>query len=491
MGAAYEHGVKVYEWPTKLVAPRRVDSAIPIYVGTAPLHLSGTGLKDTAKQVHHPVLAIAYDESVTKLGYSNDWAKYTLCEAMYAHFVLFATAPVIFVNVLDPEIHKTGVPAQAYTVIGKQAVLGDDVILDSVIVKVSESSEKLVAGTDYSLAWNAANKAVLNVLPGGALVGEASVWVEYEKLDPSKVTPLDIIGGYNVAKKRYEGLETINQVFMRYGKVPALICAPGWSHHPEVAAVMTAKTSGISGLFPSLAVTDMPTDNTLDDYTEASEWKRMNSYTDTHQIVCWPLGKLGDKIYHLSTLFACLCADTDDEYNGIPYASPSNHLSKMAAAVTASGKELLLDLNQANYLNSNGIVTLFNWESGWMLWGDETACYPSNTDPKDRFINVRRFYNWWAVKFILRWFQKVDRPMNRRLLETIRDSENIEINGYVSLGALVGPNNRLEFVADENPLTDLIDGIVKAHTYLTVPPPARLICNGLEYETDNLLSLFL
>ena len=136
-------------------------------------------------------------------------------------------------------------------------------------------------------------------------------------------------------------------------------------------------------------------------------------------------------------------------------------------------------------------MTLFNWESGWMLWGDETGCYPSNTDPKDRFINIRRFYNWWAVKFILRWFQKVDRPMNRRLLETIRDSENIEINGYVALGALVGPNNRLEFIADENPTTDLIDGVVRAHTFLTVPPPARVIYNGLEYETENLLSLFL
>ena len=51
--------------------------------------------------------------------------------------------------------------------------------------------------------------------------------------------------------------------------------------------------------------------------------------------------------------------------------------------------------------------------------------------------------------------------MNRRLLETIRDSENIEINGYVALGALVGPNNRLEFIADENPTTDLIDGVIR------------------------------
>ena len=158
--------------------------------------------------------------------------------------------------------------------------------------------------------------------------------------------------------------------------------------------------------------------------------------------------------------------------------------------MTDSGKELLLDLNQANTLNGAGVVTLFNWESGWQLWGDETACYPSNTDPKDRFINIRRFYNWYTMKFILTWFQKVDAPINRRLLETIQDTENIQLNAYVAVGALVGDNNRVAFLADENPTTSLIDGIIQAHTYLTVPPPARHIVNGLEYDPDNLVSLF-
>ena len=122
------------------------------------------------------------------------------------------------------------------------------------------------------------------------------------------------------------------------------------------------------------------------------------------------MGALGARRFHLSTIAAGVMADTDAEYKDIPFASPSNHSSKMTAAVTKSGKELLLDLNQANYLNENGICTLFNWEGGWMLWGNETACFPFNTDPKDRLINVRRFYNWWTVRFVLRWFQKMNRP---------------------------------------------------------------------------------
>ncbi|MBQ9565357.1 MAG: phage tail sheath family protein, partial [Synergistaceae bacterium] len=474
---AYQHGVKVFEWPTKLVAPRAVDTALPIYVGTAPLHLSETGLSDTAKKVHYPILANTYEEAVTKLGYSDDWQKYSLCEAVYAHFALFAYSPIILVNVLDPEVHKTAVAQRSIPITAKQAILGKDVILDSVIVKATAEGDALVAGTDYSLGWDSDDNAVLNVLTGGALDSASEVFVSNDILDPSKVTPSDIIGGYNTAKKRYEGLEIIHQCFMKFGKVPSLISCPGWSHLPEVAAIMTAKTHDISGLFPSLAVTDLPCDNTLDDYTEVSEWKRLHSYTDKYQVACWPKGKLGDKVFHLSTLFCCLCAAVDAEYNDLPYASPSNHLSKMEAAVTDTGKELLLDLNQANMLNGAGVVTLFNWESGWQLWGVETACYPSNTDPKDRFINIRRFYNWYTVKFILTWFQKVDAPINRRLLETIVDTENIQLNAYVAVGALVGENNHIEFPAEENPTTSLIDGVLQAHTHLTVPPPARYITN--------------
>jgi hypothetical protein len=145
----------------------------------------------------------------------------------------------------------------------------------------------------------------------------------------------------------------------------------------KMSRIIPMSMEGLQEIGVSALSAGIPKDE-VDDFAETPEWKRLHSYTDTHQITCWPKGKLGDKIFHLSTIFACVCADTDDEYGGVPYASPSNHLSKMAAAVTDAGKELLLDLNQANYLNGNGIVTLFNWESGWMLWGDETACYPLN-----------------------------------------------------------------------------------------------------------------
>ena len=226
----FKHGVYQRELPTSQVAPRQVDSALPFVVGTAPIHLSGTGLTDTSKQVNYPILAMNYEEAVTKLGYSDDWKKYSLCEFMYSHFQVYNVAPVIFVNVLDPEFHRTAVAQSGYPVNGRQAILGRDVILDSVAARTSTDGAPLTLGTDYTLAWNRDAEAVLNLLSGSL----SEVFVSFDRIDPGKVTIADIVGGYNAASHRREGLELINDAFMKFGKVASLICAPGWSENPEV-----------------------------------------------------------------------------------------------------------------------------------------------------------------------------------------------------------------------------------------------------------------
>ena len=59
--------------------------------------------------------------------------------------------------------------------------------------------------------------------------------------------------------------------------------------------------------------------------------------------------------------------------------------------------------------------------------GNNTACYPDVTDPKDRWIACRRFFSWWANSFMLTYKSRVDNPANKRLIETICDTENIRI----------------------------------------------------------------
>ena len=91
------------------------------------------------------------------------------------------------------------------------------------------------------------------------------------------------------------------------------------------------------------------------------------------------------------------------------------------SAVLADGTVVLLDLQQANYLNSNGIVTALNFIGGYVLWGDETACFPADTDVKNYFICVSRMFGWVANSLVLTYWSKVDKKMTRRLMPPCRN----------------------------------------------------------------------
>ena len=79
----------------------RTKQAI-VYIGTAPVNQVEGG----AKLVNRPVLIKNIADARRMLGYSDDWAKYTLCEAMRAHFEKNGVGPLVFISVLDPAVHK-------------------------------------------------------------------------------------------------------------------------------------------------------------------------------------------------------------------------------------------------------------------------------------------------------------------------------------------------------------------------------------------------
>jgi phage tail sheath protein FI len=266
--------------------------------------------------------------------------------------------------------------------------------------------------------------------------------------------------------------------------VPGIIACPGWSQNPTVGVAMTAKTEGVNGSFKAIAVKDVDTTSTgADLYSEVATWKSTNGYTDKHDIVLWPKVKNGDKEYYFSAVYAALMAYTDAQNDNVPYVSPSNKSLRISAAILDDSSEVYLDQVQANTLNAQGIVTAVNI-GGWKAWGNNTGAYPGSTDVKDRFIPVRRMFDWWGNSFIQTYLQKVDDPMNTRLIESIVDSENIRANGYKAKGQLA--DARIEFNIDENPTTDLLNGIIRFTQYLTPFTPAETIINTLEFDPNAL-----
>ena len=164
-----------------------------------------------------------------------------------------------------------------------------------------------------------------------------------------------------------------------------------------------------------------------------------------------------------------------------PNVSPSNKTIAISAACLPDGTEVVLDQEQANVVNSYGVATWLNM-NGFRLWGNNTAAYPGNTDHKDRWFSVRRFLNWAANSFILTYFQKVDSPANKRLIEAIVDSENVRGNGFVARG--VCARYEITYNEDENTTTDLLDGKITFHQYITPFTPAEDIEDIIEFDPN-------
>lgn len=480
---AYFHGVKASEVATSILTPVSTTAGLPVVFGTAPVHLTS----DPTAYVNKPVICYSWNEAVSALGYSPDWDKYTLSEVMYSEFKLYGVKPIVFINVLDPTKHKASVANSEKTVsTDKTITLTDPVIMSSLKVKLSAEAQNAVLNTDYTAAYNDDGEVVITIMTAGALKEATSVFVDYDKVDPSLVTSADLIGGASTSGK-ITGLELIDSIYTMMSLVPGIIAAPGWSEDPTVAAVMKAKALSISDLFRCICLTDVDT-GTVMNYADVNTWKNKNSYTGTNQVVCWPCVQQGTMVFHMSTHIMGIIGVLDNANNDVPYQSPSNQSMQATGLCLKNGTEINLSLPQANLLNSQGIMTGLNFNGGWKSWGNYTGAYPSNTDVKDSFICVRRMFDWQYQTFILTYWSKVDAPLTPKLIRTVVDSEQIRLNGLVSRGFLLGAD--VKFLESENPSTDLLAGIIRVHSYITPPVPAQEIDDILEYDVNNFKTLF-
>ena len=282
-----------------------------------------------------------------------------------------------------------------------------------------------------------------------------------------------------------DGVAQVDACLTAVGLVPDLIAAPGWSHNTVVAAVMATKAAAINGLFKGKAVIDADSGaDGVTEYSQLSGYKNKNNFVDVDQILCWPMVQIGDYRFHLSTQLCGLMATVDAGNRGIPYESPSNKNLKMDACVLKDGTPVNLTWNQVDLIaGSWGVVTAVNFlDSGWVAKGNYTACSPANTDVKDQFIPVSRMFDWVGNTLIRTFWAKLDKPMTPALRDSILQTCNIWLGGLTGGGYLYGA--RCEMLAEENPLTSLLDGIITLHVYNAPPVPAQEIDFILEYDVS-------
>lgn len=471
------HGIKVNEEDKLVPSVTDVTSGIPFVVGTCPVHLAESG----EVLVNTPVLIHNMEEAKKKLGYSEDFDKYTACEVMYTSFQLFGVSPVIFVNVLDPAKHSKAFAKQSVTVDKMQAIVPVEGALKDGL-KVTADSTALTEGTDYILSEKD-EKVCITLLSDGKAADTLTVEVEGKQVDPSLVTEEDIVGGYNAEDGTESGLELIRQVYPRFGLTVGTIVVPKYSKKKAVAAVIEAKCEEINGVFRADAVVDLDA-STCTKYTDVRTAKDALRVSSEHTLVLWPKVKVGDLVLHASSVAAALVQYMDQQYDGVPSRSPSNQDAKIDAAVLDDGTEVMLDFVTASAVNDEGVATFIN-ANGWVLWGNETAAYPRNTNQKAKFWCARRFFTWRTNYFIVKYIRCIDSTANKKLIESICDEENMACNGLVSSGVCASAN--IEFRDEDNTVETLADGILVFRQTFGLFGPAKTIYNTLVVDLDSVV----
>ena len=466
---AYKHGIYIQENPTALNVPVSSPSAIQFVVGTAPINL----LTTPADAVNKPILIENYDQVASRIGYSDDWAKFTLCQSIFASFKVYAVTPIVLVNVLDPATHVTSVLATEIDVVNKKATLEiEGVLIDTVVVKSGDGLTTYDIADDYTIAFNDVGQVEITLVVGGAAEAETSLTINHDELDPTQVTNADIIAG----------IQKVQEVYQTLNVIPGLLLAPSYSQIPAIGQELLANCENIGGLFSANAILDLDS-STVTTYDAVKAEKDTNLYNVKHAIVCWPKVTYNSKTYYMSAMLGAHIGKVDIDNDGVPYVSPSNKSVFVDSLVLESDTEVILTFTKANALNADGVITCLNM-NGFKIWGNNTGAYPESIDPKDRFIPVRRMFDWWGNTFITTYFNRVDDPLNRKLIESIVDDENIRANGFKARFQIAEAG--IEFRISDNPVEELSQGKIVFRQTLTPYPPVESITNILEFDPNAL-----
>ena len=476
--ATYRHGIYVSEQGTELISLARQAGGLTFVVGTAPIREAAQ-----AAEPNEPVLCTTYNDAVAAFGYSTDTAKYTLCEAMEVLFGLYQVSPVVMVNVFDPNVHKEEIEREKHLVTSEHTVeLDGDILTDSIVV---ETKTEIDGDEVWTIIPPVSKEYTLErttITLGDTFNMGAQVYVTYAKPDISKVTALSVSGAVNEVTGRSTGLETVNEVYARFGYTIGQIIAPGFSHLSEVGLKMAAKAELINQHFSAMAIADLDT-SVIGGYGQALQNKSSLGYSLPHLIACYPAVKYGDRVQHLSTHIAGILASQAADDDDIPFRSPSNKTILISGMCNLDGSANYFGDEAANVLNGQGIVTVTNF-NGWKAWGNRTSAYPTNTDPKDAWISVRRMFDFIKARLVLGFWSTIDEPIMRRTIDSVVNSANTYLNGLVSAGALLG--GRVEFNEADNSEADIMDGKLYFRCWITPPSPAEQINFTLEYDSSYL-----
>lgn len=465
-----------------------------VYIGTAPVHT----LENGASNLNKPVLVRNFAEAKKMFGYSDDWASYTLCEAMHVHFNVKGVGPIILINVLDPATHK----AQQATTVSKTPLGGsititaaESIVLDSVVVKTTEESPaNKTKGTDYTIAYNSDKKIIIikEIQSGG--LGTDALSITYDTVDPSAVTENAVIGssdglGLNT------GIYAVKNVYQLTGMIPAYMAVPGFSSMPAVHAAMYENSLKINGHWDAYMFVDLPImhNSAVVTLETAASIKESLGYNHENETVYFPLASgIDGKKYHLSVLAAANFQELLLDQGGAPYRSASNTecslIENLYLGESYTGR--IFDDSIINErLNKNGIASACYIGGRWVIWGAHSANY--NQDDAD-YVNVAET-NLMMLYYISNDFQHrrtldVDQPLTPNDIRTIASEEQARLDALIAVGALTFGEVVMNASADAR--SDALSGDWSFAFRVTTTPLAKSLTAVVTWTDDGFATYF-
>lgn len=379
-------------------------------------------------------------------------------------------AQVLVVNVFDDANNIDTATDEENTVVAGKVVLPAAPIDGTLVVKNSGGATTYVEGTHYSVD----EFGVITIIDGTTIVNGATLECTYNFLDTSTFTASQVIG---TAGSTPTGIKIFEVAKALFGFSPKILIAPKLLGLTGVPTELIAQAEALK----AITILDAPTGTTVTQAITArgsagtiEGWKSSSYATILAfpNVLAYDVASNGTQERPASQYLAGVIA-AKDVSNGY-WWSPSNTeilgITGTAIPITSGISD---PSSQANQLNAAGVVTVFNaFGSGFRTWGNRSAAFPANTDPK-QFISVYRTASILHESVEFAMLQFLDRPLNQALIDAIRDSVNAFIRTLVGRGALIDGNCIFDPV--KNPATELAAGHLVFDIDFMPPVPAERI----------------
>ena len=497
MSDIFKHGAYGQIQAVGSRVPNASRSAI-VYIGTAPVHTLALESGETYN-VNKPVVVNNISEARQLFGYSDDWAKYTLCEAMHVHLENKGVGPLVLINVLDPTkaAHKGEAGNVSKTPENGRIIIpsAEDIILDSVVVKTTgQTPATKVKGTDYSIAYSIEKKTITIAEITAGTLGTAALAITYDTVNAAGVTSDDVIGssdGLGLNK----GVFAVKNVYQITGYIPSFLAAPGFSSVPAIHSAMYQNSQKINDHWDAYMFVDLPLTNsgtalTLD---TAVTYKNANGYNKPNETVYFPMAKGTDgAYYHLSVLAAANFQELLLAQDGVPYRTASNtDCSIIENLYTGAGDtERIYDDAIINAkLNKNGIASAAFVGGRWAIWGASSADYNQNDGDSINVAETNRMMLFYISNdFQHRRTRDVDQPMTANDLQTIVAEEQARLDALRKMGALLFGEVFLDSSAKAR--SDIMNGDYAFTFNVTTTPLAKSLTAVVNWTDTGFITYF-